>query len=46
MIPRTSLTLLSWRQLCVMYLAHDRSFKADLMLSIPSLQIFARPLVV
>lgn len=46
MIPFMSLALLSWRQLCAMYLVHVRSFKAELMLSVPSLQIFARPLVV
>lgn len=44
MIPFISPALLSWRQLCVMCLAHDRSFKADLMLSAPSLQIWDSPL--
>ncbi len=32
MIPLISRALLSWRQLCAMYLAHVRSFKAELML--------------
>ena len=46
MIPFISLALLSWRQLCAMYLAHFRSFKAELMLSMPSLQIFESLLVI
>ena len=42
MIPLISRALLSWRQLCAMYLAHVRSFKAELMLFVPFLQILAR----
>ena len=42
MIPLISRALLSWRQLCAMYLAHVRSFKAELTLFVPFLQILAR----
>ncbi len=45
MIPFISRALLSPGDRCAMYLAHVRSFKAELMLSVPFLQILARLLV-